>query len=41
VPRIASQGRYVPVPELLTPAVGFIEKRLITPLIPFVWPEAD
>jgi hypothetical protein len=38
---VASQGRYAPIPELLTHSVGFIEKRLITPLIPFIRPDAD
>lgn len=37
---IASQGRYAPIPHLLTHAAGLIEKRVITPLIPFVRSDA-
>jgi hypothetical protein len=37
---VASQGRYAPIPELLAHAAGLIEKRVITPLIPFVEPDA-
>lgn len=39
--RIASQGRYAPIPDLLAHAAGVIEKRAITPLIPFVRPDAE
>ncbi len=39
--RIASQGRYAPIPELLAHAAGVIEKRAITPLLPFVRADAD
>lgn len=38
---IASQGRYAPIPHLLTHAAGLIEKRVITPLIPFVRSDAE
>jgi hypothetical protein len=38
---IASQGRYAPIPHLLTHAAGLIEKRIITPLIPFVRSDAE
>jgi hypothetical protein len=38
---IASQGRYAPIPHLLTHAAGLIEKRVITPLIPFVRSDAQ
>ncbi|HEV3093748.1 MAG TPA: hypothetical protein VGY30_04450 [Solirubrobacteraceae bacterium] len=37
---IASQGRYSPIPHLLAHAAGLIEKRVITPLIPFVRSDA-
>lgn len=38
---IASQGRYAPIPHLLTHAAGLVEKRVITPLIPFVRADAE
>jgi hypothetical protein len=38
---IASQDRYAPIPHLLAYAAGLIEKRVITPLIPFVRADAD
>lgn len=38
---IASQGRYSPIPHLLAHAAGLIEKRIITPLIPFVRSDAQ
>jgi hypothetical protein len=38
---VASQGRYAPIPHLLTHAAGLIEKRVITPLIPFVRSDAE
>jgi hypothetical protein len=38
---IASQDRYAPIPHLLAHAAGLIEKRVITPLIPFVRADAD
>jgi hypothetical protein len=38
---IASQGRHAPIPHLLTHAAGLIEKRVITPLIPFVRSDAE
>jgi hypothetical protein len=38
---IASQGRYAPIPHLFVHAAGLIEKRVTTPLIPFVRADAD
>jgi len=38
---IASQGRYSPIPHLLAHAAGLIEKRVVTPLIPFVRSDAE
>ncbi len=38
---IASQGRYAPIPQLLAHAAGLIEKRVITPLLPFVRSDAE
>lgn len=39
--RIASQGRYAPIPEFFAHAAGVIEKRAIMPLLPFVRTDAD
>jgi hypothetical protein len=38
---IPSEGRYVPIPQFFVNAVNVIEQLIITPLIPFVRPDAD
>jgi hypothetical protein len=38
---IPSEGRYVPIPQFFVNAANVIEQLIITPLIPFVQPDAD
>jgi hypothetical protein len=38
---IPSEGRYLRIPQFFVDAANVIEHLLITPLIPFVQPDAD